>query len=376
MVAGLFSSLDIQGVHFANRIWVSPMSQYSARFHESMPTDWHMVHYGAFAQGGFGLIMTEATAVCPAGRRTPFDVGLWTEQQAERWHHITDFVHAQRLPDSTGASIGVKIGVELAHAGRRASSRRSFPGEAGGPLEAADGGWQVMGPSPIPYPGFPVPVAMSLDDINAVIGDYAAAARRVSRAGFDVIEINAAGGGLLHEFCSPLSNERRDSYGGTFTNRVRLVREVAAAVRRAWVGPLFVRIPATDWSTGGWDGNDSVALAVLLRSEGIDLIDVSTGGNAVIEIPMQPGYQVPFAERIHHFAGVPTAVGGLITEPKQAQEIIEKNQSDAIMLGRAALREPHWPQRAAHELGVPANLVPFAPPHSQGAWPRTPVLYR
>lgn len=371
-MAGLFSSLDVQGVHFANRVWVSPMSQFSARFHESLPTDWHMVHYGAFAQGGFGLIMTEAVAVCPVGRRTPFDVGLWTEQQAERWRHITDFVHSQRVPDSDGASISVKIGVELGHAGRRASSKRSFLGESGGPLEAAEGGWQAVAPSAIPYPGFPVPSAMSTEDVNQVIDDFTAAARRASRAGFDVVEINAAGGGLLHEFCSPLSNERRDRYGGLFTNRVRLVREVVAAVRRAWLGPLFVRIPATDWSAGGWDGNDSVALAVLLRSEGVDLVDVSTGGNAVIEIPMQPGYQVPFADRIHQFAGLLTAVGGMITEPTQADQIVAKNQADAVMLGRVALREPHWPQRAAHELGLPSNLSPYAPQHVVGAWPPQP----
>ncbi|MCL2783707.1 MAG: NADH:flavin oxidoreductase/NADH oxidase [Propionibacteriaceae bacterium] len=366
----LFSSMDIQGVHFANRAWVAPMSQFSARFYESMPTDWHMVHYGALAQGGFGLIMTEATAVCPVGRRTPYDVGLWTEQQAERWHQITDFIHSQRLPAYSGAGISVKVGVQLSHAGRCASSQRSFPGEVGGPLEAAEGGWQAVGPSPIPYPGFPVPNEMTVEDINQVIDDFVAATRRASRAGFDVIEINAGGGGLLHEFCSPLSNNRNDGYGGTYTNRVRLVREITTAVRRAWTGPLFVRISATDWSAGGWDGNDSVALAVLLRSEGVDLVDVSTGGNAVIEIPMQPGYQVPFAERIHHFAGVRTAVGGLITEPRHADDIVARDQADAVMLGRVALREPHWPQRAAHELGVPIEVAPYAPQHFLGAWPR------
>ena len=345
------------------------MSQFSARFHESIPTDWHLVQYGAFAQGGFGLTLTEATAVCPAGRLTPYDVGLWTEQQTERWRRITDFVHAQRLPDSDGSSISAKIGVQLAHAGRRASSKRNFPGEAAGPLDSADGGWLALAPSPVPYPGFPVPSEMTLGDIAQVIDDFTAAARRAARAGFDVVEINAGGGGLLHEFYSPLSNRRHDSYGGTYTNRVRLLREVAAAVRKVWLGPLFVRLSATDWSSGGWDGNDSVALAVLLRSDGVDLVDVSTGGNAVTQIPMQPGYQVPFAERIRRFAGVATAVGGLITDPKQAENIIAQEQADAVLLGRAALREPHWPQRAAAELGLPAERAPYTPQHILGAWP-------
>jgi len=367
--AELFSSLDIEGVYFANRAWVSPMSQFSARFHESTPTDLHLVQYGAFAQGGFGLTLTESTAVCPVGRMTPYDVGIWTEQQSERWRRITEFVHSQRLPAANGGSISAKIGVQLSHAGRRASSRRRFPGESGGPLEVADGGWQTVGPSPIPYPGFPVPNEMSVTDITQVIHDFTAAARRAGKAGFDVVEINAAGGGLLHEFCSPLSNQRHDGYGGSYNNRVRLLREVVAAVHEVWTGPLFVRIAATDWSNGGWDGNDSVALAVLLRTDGVDLVDVSTGGNAMTEIPAQPGYQVPFAERIRHFAGVMTAVGGMITDPHQAQTVIETEQADAVLLGRAALREPHWPQRAAAELGLATDLAPYPPQLVAGAWP-------
>jgi len=210
---------------------------------------------------------------------------------------------------------------------------------------------------------------MSIADINQVVEDYTAAARRAHTAGFDVVEINAAGGGLLHEFFSPLSNHRCDWYGGTFANRVRLLRDVVASVRKAWSGPLFVRIAAMDWSPGGWDGNDAVALSVLLRSDGVDLIDVSTGGNAVTQIPMQPGYQVPFAERIRRFAGVPTAAAGFITDPRQAEKIVADGQADAVLLGRAALREPHWPQRAAHDLGVPVEQAPYAPQHVLGAWP-------
>ena len=369
MTPELFRPIVVHGVTIANRVWASPMSQYSARFHEAMPTDWHLVHYGAFAQGGFGLVMTEATAVCPAGRRTPYDVGIWTKQQADQWRPVTEFVHSQRVPVEDGSSVGVKIGVQLAHAGRRASSRRSFPGESDGPLEALDGGWQTVGPSSVPYPGFPVPVEMTIDDIAQVVEDFTAAARRAAGAGFDVIEINAAGGGLLHEFYSPLSNRRHDAYGGVYNNRVRLLREVVSAVRKVWAGPLFVRLAATDWSPGAWDGNDAVALAVLLRSDGVDLVDVSTGGNAVIQIPTQPGYQVPFAARIRQFAGLPTAVSGFIVEPMMAEMIVADEQVDAVFIGRAALREPHWPQRAAYELGVGIDRAPYAPQHIRGAWP-------
>jgi len=365
----LLAPIDVRGVRFANRAWVSPMAQYSARFQEGLPVDWHLVHYGAFAQGGFGLIMTEDLAVSPAGRLTPYDVGMWTDQQAEQWRRVTDFVHSQRLPTPDGSSVSVKIGAQLAHAGRRASSRRAFPGETGGPLDAIDGGWQAMGPSPVPYPGYPVPAVMGSDDIAQAVNDFKTAARRALSAGFDVLEINAAEGGLLHEFYSPLSNRRTDGYGDSYNNRVRMLREVVAGVRRVWPGPLFVRIAATDWLADGWDGNDSVALAVMLNSDQVDLLDISTGGNAVTEIPMQPGYQAPFAERIRHFAGIPVATSGLITDPEQAENMLAAEQVDAVLIGRAALREPHWPQRAAHVLGVSVEHAPYAPQDIRGAWP-------
>jgi len=226
-----------------------------------------------------------------------------------------------------------------------------------------------MGPSPVPYPGYPVPTQMARIDIKQAVDDFAAAAHRALAAGFDVVEINAADGGLLHEFYSPLSNQRLDDYGGSYNTRVRMLREVVAAVRRVWPGPLFVRLAATDWLAGGWDGNDSVALAVLLNSDQVDLLDISTGGNAVTEIPLQPGYQTPFAERIRHFAGVPVATSGLIVEPEQAENMLAAEQVDAVLIGRAALREPHWPQRAAHVLGVPVEQAPYAPQDLMGAWP-------
>jgi len=369
MTPKLLTPMELRGTRVANRAWVAPMAQYSARFQEGEATDWHLVHYGAFAQGGFGLIMTEALAVCPVGRATPHDVGLWADHQTEQWRRVTDFVHAQRLPAPDGSTVSVKIGAQLAHAGRRASSRRAFPGETPGPLDPVDGGWQAMGPSPVPFPGYPVPTEMGTLDIRQAVDDFTAAARRALLAGFDVLEINAADGGLLHEFYSPLSNQRTDQYGGGYNNRVRMLREVIVAVRQVWQGPLFVRIAATDWLAGGWDGNDSVALAVLLNSDQVDLLDISTGGNAVTEIPMQPGYQTPFAERIRHFGGVPVATSGLITDAEQAENMLAADQADAVLIGRAALREPHWPQRAAHILGVPVEQAPYAPQDLAGAWP-------
>jgi 2,4-dienoyl-CoA reductase-like NADH-dependent reductase (Old Yellow Enzyme family) len=222
----------------------------------------------------------------------------------------------------------------------------------------------------VPYPGYPVPAEMAAEDIAQVVADFADAARRAVGAGFDVVEINAADGGLLHEFYSPLSNHRYDAYGYTYNNRVRMLREVVESVRAVWGGPLFVRLAATDWSADGWDGNDAVALAVLMRSDGVDLVDVSTGGNVAAQIPMQPGYQVPFAQRIRHFAGLATGVSGLIADPRQAEAIIGGGHADAVFLGRAALREPHWPQRAARDLGVPVDQAPYVPQHIRGAWPK------
>lgn len=367
-MAALFEPLTIGQITFANRAWLAPMCQYSVVERDGMPNDWHLVHLGAFAQGGFGLVITEATAITPIGRITPNDIGIWSDDHVPALRRIVDFVHARTLPTVNGR-IPVRIGVQLAHAGRKGSNHRGFLSEPRGPMSIGDGGWQTVSASDLPFDGYPAPVALDRAGIDAVVDDFVAGAKRAQAAGFDVVEIHAAHGYLLHQFLSPLSNNRTDEYGGSFTNRVRLVRRVTAAVRRVWHGPLFVRISATDWVRKGWSGNDSAALAALLKFDGADLIDVSSGGNLPTEIPLRPGYQVPFAQHIRASAQIPTSAVGLISDPELAEQILTSGQADAIMVGRAALREPHWPQRAAHALGVPTDRAPYVPQHVRGAWP-------
>ena len=339
----LFSPVQLRETTIRNRVWVAPMCQYSAV--EGMPDDWHLVHLGSFARGGAGLVLTEATAVSPEGRISPSDTGIWNDEQRDAWTRIVDFVHGQ----------GAAAGMQLAHAGRKASTRPPFEGR--GYVAAEEGGWETVGPSAVPFPGLPAPRELTVAEIDGVVEDFARAARRAVEAGFDVLEIHAAHGYLLHQFLSPLSNQRQDEYGGSFDDRVRLVLRVVEAVRSVVPAdlPLVTRISATDWVEGGWSADDSVALAGLLRDAGVDLVDVSSGGNAVADIPVEPGYQVPFARRIRQEAGVPTGAVGLITEPKQAEEILASGAADVVLLARALLRDPHWTLRAAHELGVPVG---------------------
>jgi 2,4-dienoyl-CoA reductase-like NADH-dependent reductase (Old Yellow Enzyme family) len=339
-VASLFDSLTLRGTTFANRAWLAPMCQYSAV--DGVPTDWHLVHLGARASGGFGLLLAEATAVVPEGRITPQDTGLWGDAQVAAWRRITDFVHAR----------GTKVGVQLAHAGRKASTFRPF--SAGhGTVPAAEGGWRAVAPSALAFPGCDEPAELTTDQVAALPDAFAAAARRALAAGFDVVELHAAHGYLLHQFLSPLSNDRDDEYGGSFDNRARLLLEVVREVRgRVPSGmPVVVRISASDWTEGGWDVEQSVRLSGLLADAGVDLVDVSSGGNVPAQIPLGPGYQVPFARAVRE-AGIPTGAVGLITEPKQAEEIVATGSADVVLLGRVLLREPHWPLRAAHELGA------------------------
>jgi len=335
----LFTPITLRDLTVRNRVWVAPMCQYSAT--DGVPNDWHLVHLGSFARGGAGLVMTEATAVCPEGRISPSDTGIWNDEQVGAWHRITDFLHDQ----------GAATAIQLAHAGRKASTHAPW---VGGYVEDADGGWTPLGPSAEAFPGLRQPEAMTKAHLVDVVTAFGAAAERALAAGFDVLEIHAAHGYLLHEFLSPLSNHRDDEYGGSFENRVRLLLDVVAEVRRRVPSgvPLLVRVSATDWTDGGWDAAQSVALARLLAEAGVDLVDTSTGGNVRAEIPVGPGYQVPFAERIRRETGVPTGAVGLITEPKQAEEIVASGQADVVLLARALLREPHWPLLAAHELGV------------------------
>ena len=337
----LFSPITLRDVIVRNRVWVAPMCQYSAV--DGVPNDWHLVHLGSFARGGAGLVLTEATAVVPEGRISPEDAGIWSDEQQAVWSRIVDFIHGQ----------GATAGIQLAHAGRKASTYSGFTSERGGVADA-DGGWRPVGPSPAPFPGLREdPEPLDAAGIARVVTAFGDAAERAVAAGFDVIEVHAAHGYLLHEFLSPLSNLREDGYGGSFDNRVRLVLEVVREVRARLASgvPLIVRLSATDWVDGGWDDDQTVRLAALLREEGVDLVDTSTGGNVLADIPVEPGYQVPFARRVRTEAGIPAGAVGLITEPKQAEEIIAEGSADVVLLGRELLRDPHWPLRAAYELG-------------------------
>ena len=337
----LFSPITLRDVTARNRVWVAPMCQYSAT--DGLPDDWHLVHLGSFARGGAGLVFTEATAVVPEGRISPDDTGIWNDEQRVAWARIVDFVHAR----------GAVAGIQLAHAGRKASTYSGFTGERGGVADA-DGGWRPVAPSAEPFPGLRQdPEALDRAGIERVVTAFGDAAERALAAGFDVLEVHAAHGYLLHEFLSPLSNHRDDEYGGSFDNRVRLVLEVVREVRgRVPAGvPLVVRLSATDWVDGGWNADDTVRLAGLLRDAGVDLVDTSTGGNVVADIPVGPGYQVPYAARVRREAGLATGAVGMITEPKQAEEILAEGSADVVLLARELLREPHWPLRAAYELG-------------------------
>jgi 2,4-dienoyl-CoA reductase-like NADH-dependent reductase (Old Yellow Enzyme family) len=338
----LFDALTLRGITFRNRVFVSPMCEYSSV--DGLPDDWHLVHLGSRAVGGAGLVLTEATAVSPEGRISPADTGLWSAAHAEAFRRITRFIRAQ----------GAVPGMQLAHAGRKASTR--VPWLGGGPLHTDEGPWQTVAPSAIPFAdNYPVPRALAVDEIDAVVAQWVAAAHRALEAEFDVIELHMAHGYLMHEFMSPLSNQRTDEYGGPFENRVRLPLRVAAAVRAVWPErlPLFVRVSATDWVEGGWDIDQSVRLSLALREIGVDLIDCSSGGSvARAEIPVGPGYQVPFAERIRKDAGIATGAVGLITEPVQANEIVATGKADAVIMARELLRQPYWPLHAARTLGV------------------------
>ena len=324
-----------------NRIAVSPMCQYSSV--DGMPDDWHLVHLGSRAVGGAAVVFTEASAVSPEGRISPQDAGMWNDAQAEAWSRIARFIAAQ----------GAIPAMQLAHAGRKASTFAPWRGEGAVPVEA--GGWPVFAPSAIAFSDvYPQPRALDADGIAKVVADYRTAARRALDAGFRIIEIHAAHGYLLHEFLSPLSNHRDDAYGGSLDNRIRVVREVIAAVHEVWPEelPLWLRISATDWADGGWDIEQSIELAREAGKSGVDLVDVSSGGLVPQQrIPVAPNYQVPFAARIRRETGIATAAVGLITEPQQADRIVADGEADVVMLAREMLRDPYFPRRAARMLG-------------------------
>lgn len=350
----LFAPLSQRSLTLRNRLVVSPMCQYSAV--DGVPNNWHLVHLGSRAVGGAGLIMTEACAVSPQARISPADTGLWNAAQAEAWHRISCFLRSREAA----------VGVQLAHAGRKASVAAPWLGGKG--VAAQDGGWTPVAPSALAFrEDSPQPRALEPIDIRNVIDDFAAAAQRALDACFQLVEIHAAHGYLLHQFLSPLSNQRQDRYGGSFENRTRLLREVLVAVREVWPErlPLWLRISATDWADGGWDIEQSVELARIVKGLGVDLIDVSSGGLVPhARIPVEPGYQVPFSARIRREAGIATGAVGLITRAAQAEKIVADEEADVVLLARELLRDPYFPLRAAQELGANVHV----PEQYQRAW--------
>lgn len=336
----LFEPLKIKTIELKNRIGVSPMCMYSSK--DGFANNWHLVHLGTRATGGAGLVISEAAAVSPEARITPDDLGIWNDEHIEKLKEITSFLEEQ----------GSVPGIQLAHAGRKAST--SSPWKGGKFLSQEEGGWQPVAPSAIPFfEDNPAPLELDSAGIEKVISNFKEASKRAFLAGFKVVEIHAAHGYLLHEFLSPLSNHRKDQYGGSFENRSRLLLEVTRAVREVWPEdlPLFVRISATDWAAGGWNEEESVELAKLLKQEGVDLIDCSSGGLVPnVNIPVKKKYQVPFSEKIRSEAGIMSAAVGLITTPQEAEEVLEKEQADIILLGREMLRNPYFPLEAAAAL--------------------------
>ncbi len=343
----LFSPFTLRNIMFKNRIFVSPMCQYSCV--DGVPNEWHMVHLGSRAVGGAALVMTEAASVTPEGRISPEDAGIWNDAQATAWAPIAAFIKAQ----------GAVPSIQLAHAGRKASTFSPWRGH--GKVAEGDGGWPVIGPSTVAFSeSYPQPHEMTAADIRATTDAFVAAAKRSLTAGFDVPEIHAAHGYLAHEFLSPLSNVRTDEYGGSLENRMRFPLELCAAIRETWPKelPVFLRISASDWKEGGWDVAQSIEFAKHAKKIGIDLIDVSSGGNAHdAKMTIRPGYQVPFSRDIRHGADIPTGAVGLITEPVQADQIIGDGDADCVFLARALLRDPYWPIHAAQELGADSKAM-------------------
>lgn len=361
-MAHLFSPLTLRGVTFAHRAWMSPMMQFAAvpsGLDEGAATDWHLQHLGSRAVAGAALVMVEATAVHPAGRSSVYDLGLWNDRQADALRRITDFVTSQ----------GSVPGIQIVHAGRKGSTGRPWADPESG---ADDQRWPTVGPSALPFGRLPAPAELDLEQIAAITEGFVAAAARAARAGFRVLELHGAHGYLIHQFLSPHSNTRTDQYGGTRANRMRFALEVVTAVRAVWPDdlPLFFRVSATDWLGGdtedprpGWTVEDTVELAVRLKGLGVDLVDVSTGGSAPdAQIPVGPGYQVPFAARVRKEAEIATSAVGLITDADQAEGIIVGEEADAVFLARELLRNPAWFHRAADRLGAD---LPHPPAYSR-----------
>jgi 2,4-dienoyl-CoA reductase-like NADH-dependent reductase (Old Yellow Enzyme family) len=363
----LFDKLQIRDVTLRNRIVVSPMCQYSSP--DGLATDWHLVHLGSRAVGGAGLVITEASAVTPEGRISPWDLGIWKDEHIDMLARIARFIREQ----------GAVPGMQLAHAGRKGSTKRPWDGP--GKISESEGGWVPVAPSALPYdPTFPRPAALDVEGIHEIVNAFAEAARRALRAGFQLIEIHAAHGYLIHEFLSPLSNTRTDAYGGSLDNRVRFLAEVVRAVRAEWPAtlPLFVRISATDWVDGGWDVDQSIQAVKKIAPLGVDLIDCSSGGlDPRQKIPVKPGFQVPFAQEIRDKTGVMTGAVGMIGVPEMASEILRSDKADVVISAREFLRRPYWPLDEARDLGIPvtwpAQYLRAAPDGTQARQSLVPV---
>lgn len=357
-----FQTIKLRDLTVRNRVWVPPMCQYSAVAGDGVPTDWHLMHYGSYAAGGAGAIIVESTGVVPEGRISPQCLGIWNETQVAAFRRITDLVHGE----------GAAIGIQLGHSGRKGSiypewsPHAELTGKVGSvPVEA--GGWQTVGPSAIPFADYRPPRELTVPEIADITSAFAAAAERAVRAGFDFIELHGAHGYLLHQFLSPLSNQRTDEYGGSFENRVRLLLQVVDAVRDVIPAgmPLLVRLSATDWTEGGLTADDTVEICRLLSDRGVDLVDVSTGGNVLAEIPVAPGYQVPFATRVKQELGIPVGAVGLLTTPEQVEQVIATGLADVVLIGREVQRNPSFPAQAA--VALRAAEPPLAP-QTKRAW--------
>lgn len=346
-MSSLFEPFQIRDVLLPNRIGISPMCQYCAQ--DGMADDWHFVHYGGLSLGGAGLMIVEASAVAPEGRISPYDLGIWETRQIEPLARIACFAKKH----------GCVPALQLAHAGRKGSKSENYDVKTQRPIKPDEGGWNILGPSPIPQDNnHPVPTELSIEGIRKIVKQFAAAAERACEAGFKVIELHGGHGYLLHQFLSPISNQRTDRYGGPLHNRLRFVREVIEGVREKWPErlPLLLRISATDWIEGGWTVDEAVELSVIVRDMGVDLIDVSSGGvSPLAQIPTGPGYQTRFSAQIRNAADIPTAAVGMITSAKQADHIVRTGQADIVLLGREFLRNRFWPVHAAEELGRTAS---------------------
>jgi 2,4-dienoyl-CoA reductase-like NADH-dependent reductase (Old Yellow Enzyme family) len=354
----LFDPITVRDLEIRNRIFVAPMCQYTLTKKDGVVSDWHLVHLGGMAAGGAGLVIAEATGVSPEARISDQDTGMWNDDQRDAWARVVAFIHSQ----------GAAAGIQLAHAGRKASVWPEWGYDRSGTMDVADGGWQTVSASAVAFATYAEPIALDLAGIDKVVADFVAAAHRSADAGFDLLEIHAAHGYLIHQFLSPLSNKRDDEYGGSLENRARLLLRIVREVRAALPNiPLFVRFSATDYSEGGWDEAQTATVSAWAREAGADFFDISSGGLVTgVKIPNGPGYQVPLATYVGEHGDVPVSAVGRITEAQQAADIVSSGRADAVMLGREMMRDPHFALRAAHELGVELDYWPAQ--YLRGKW--------